>query len=74
MDHIHKRGRDYEGNMSLDYLKKLNKRYDSWIESYTEGPLLIINADKLNFIDSKDDLGAVIEMIDAELNGLYSNL
>ncbi|MFZ1584512.1 MAG: deoxynucleoside kinase, partial [Saprospiraceae bacterium] len=74
VDHIHKRGRDYEGNMSLDYLKKLNKRYDSWIESYTEGPLLIINADKLNFIDSKDDLGAVIEMIDAELNGLYSNL
>lgn len=74
VEHIHTRGRDYEGNMSLDYLKKLNKRYDSWIESYTEGPLLIINADKLNFIQNKEDLGTVIEMIEAELNGLYTHL
>ena len=74
VDHIQQRGREYEGNMSLDYLKKLNKRYDSWIESYTEGPLLIINADKLNFIQNKEDLGTVIEMIEAELNGLYTHL
>ena len=49
VDHIQTRGRDYEGNMSLDYLKKLNQRYEEWIETYNHGPLLIVNTDRLNF-------------------------
>ncbi len=72
VDHIQTRGRDYEGNMSLDYLKKLNQRYEEWIETYNHGPLLIVNTDKLNFIQNKEDLGTIIEMIDGELNGLFS--
>ncbi len=69
--HIHTRGRDYEGNMSLDYLKKLNERYETWIESYKEGKLLVINNDKLDFKNNPEDLGIVIEMVDAEINGLF---
>ncbi|HQW10990.1 MAG TPA: deoxynucleoside kinase [Saprospiraceae bacterium] len=72
VSHIQTRGRDYEGSMSLDYLKKLNKRYEDWIDNYTEGPLLIINADKLNFIENQEDLARVIEMVDGEINGLFS--
>ena len=72
VDHIQTRGRDYEGNMSLDYLKKLNQRYEEWIETYNHGPLLIVNTDRLNFIQNKEDLGTIIEMIDGELNGLFS--
>ena len=71
VQHIHTRGRDYEGNMSLDYLKKLNERYETWIESYQEGKLLVINNDKLDFKNNHEDLGLVIEMVDAEINGLF---
>lgn len=69
--HIHERGRDYEGNMSLDYLKKLNKRYDSWIETYNKGKLLIINADEMDFIKNPEDFGAVLEKVNAQLHGLF---
>jgi len=69
--HIHERGRDYEGNMSLDYLKKLNKRYDSWIETYNKGKLLVINADEMDFIKNPEDFGAVLEKVNAQLHGLF---
>ncbi len=72
VDHIQTRGRDYEGSMSLDYLQKLNRRYESWIETYNNGKLLIVDVDKLNFIQNKEDLGFIIELIDGELNGLFS--
>ncbi len=71
VQHIHTRGRDYEGNMSLDYLKKLNERYESWISGYKEGKLLIINNDQMDFKNIQEDLGLVIEMVDAEINGLF---
>jgi len=57
VDHIEKRGRDYEGSMSLDYLKRLNERYDEWIKSYHAGPLLIINADDIDFDENPEDMG-----------------
>jgi len=68
---IHKRGRDYESSISIDYLSKLNDRYEDWVTNYNKGKLLIINVDELNFIDSPEDLGTVINKIDAELNGLF---
>lgn len=71
VQHIHTRGRDYEGNMSLDYLKKLNERYESWISSYKDGKLLIIYNDQMDFKNNQEDLGLVIEMVDAEINGLF---
>jgi deoxyadenosine/deoxycytidine kinase len=69
--HIHTRGREYEGNMSLDYLKKLNERYETWINGYTAGKLLIIQNDDLDFKSNPEDLGLIIEKIDAELHGLF---
>jgi deoxyadenosine/deoxycytidine kinase len=71
VDHIHTRGRDYEGNMSLDYLKRLNQRYEDWISNYKEGRLLIINVDGINFKDNKEDFGKILEAIEAELFGLF---
>lgn len=68
---IHKRGRDYESGISIDYLSKLNERYDDWIEGYDKGKLLVIDVDKLNFVDKPEDLGEIITRIDAELNGLF---
>jgi len=69
--HIQNRGREYEGNMSLDYLKKLNKRYEEWVSRYDEGPLLIINADELDFKNDPSDLGHVIDRVASQLHGLF---
>jgi deoxyadenosine/deoxycytidine kinase len=71
LDHILKRGRDYEGNMSIDYLRNLNERYDNWIKSYNIGPLLIINCDEIDFAENQEDMGKVISMIQANLHGLF---
>ncbi|MEZ4991504.1 MAG: deoxynucleoside kinase [Saprospiraceae bacterium] len=71
VSHIQARGRDYEGNMSLDYLKRLNQRYEDWISGYEEGRLLIINVDNLDFKNNPEDLGQVIDMVRAELHGLF---
>ncbi|HBH47451.1 MAG TPA: deoxynucleoside kinase [Bacteroidales bacterium] len=68
---IEKRGRKYEDNIRIDYLKKLNERYDSWAESYNMGKMLVIDVDNLNFIDKTEDLSAVIDRINAELHGLF---
>lgn len=68
---IHKRGREYESSISIEYLNKLNERYESWIQSYTKGKLLIIDVDQIDFVENKEDLGTVISRIDAELNGLF---
>ena len=71
VSHIHTRGRDYEGNMSLDYLKKLNERYENWINNYSEGKLLVIESDELDFKNKTEDLGKIIQKVDAELFGLF---
>ncbi len=71
VDHIEKRGRDYEGSMSLDYLKRLNDRYEEWIAGYREGPLLIIDADNIDFDENPEDMGKVINLVQAELHGLF---
>lgn len=68
---IHKRGRDYENSISIDYLSRLNERYEAWITKYTKGKLLIIDVDNLNFVDNPEDLGSIIDKIDAQINGLF---
>lgn len=68
---IHKRGREYENSISIDYLSRLNERYEAWIHGYDKGKLLIIDVDNLNFVDKPEDLGDVINRIDAELHGLF---
>lgn len=71
VSHIQSRGRDYEGSMSLDYLKLLNERYETWIDGYAEGKLLIIDADSVDFYNNPEDLGKIINQVQAELHGLF---
>ena len=68
---IQERGRDYEEAIRLDYLSRLNERYEAWISTYDKGELLIIDVDDNNFHQSKEDLGKIIESIDGKLNGLF---
>ncbi len=71
VNQIEKRGRDYEDNIRLDYLKQLNQYYENWIENYKVGKLLVISVDNLNFAENKEDFGKVVEKINAELFGLF---
>lgn len=71
VDQIQKRGRDYEENIRLDYLKRLNGFYESWISGYTAGPLLVVDVNTLDFAEREEDLADVIRRIDAQLFGLF---
>jgi len=71
VNRIQKRGREYEDSIRLDYLKRLNERYEAWISTYTDGKLLIIDVDDLEFETSQEDLGKIISKIDAEVHGLF---
>ncbi len=68
---IHKRGRDYENSISIDYLSRLNERYEAWISKYNKGSLLIIDVDKLDFVENPEDLGSIINKVEAEIHGLF---
>ncbi|MBD1430258.1 MULTISPECIES: deoxynucleoside kinase [Sphingobacterium] len=71
VNNIQKRGRDYESAIRLDYLSKLNEKYEKWINNYTDGKLLILDKDNLDFANNPEDLGYIKEKIDAELYGLF---
>lgn len=64
---IHKRGRDYEKTISIEYLSRLNERYEAWISNYTSGKLLKINVDDLDFVENKSDYETILELIKKEL-------
>ena len=71
VNQIHKRGREYENSISIDYLSRLNERYEAWVHDYDKSNLLIFDVDNLNFVDKPEHLGDVINRIDAEINGLF---
>jgi deoxyadenosine/deoxycytidine kinase len=68
---IQKRGREYEENIRLDYLKRLNDLYNKWIDGYKEGGLLVVDVDKNKFAENEEHLGEIITRIDAQLYGLF---
>ncbi|MFO7923979.1 MAG: deoxynucleoside kinase [Bacteroidales bacterium] len=68
---IQKRGRKYENSIRLDYLKRLNERYEAWIASYNLGKMMVIDVDSIQFTESNEDLSKVIDRVDAELFGLF---
>ena len=71
VDQIHKRGRDYENSISIEYLSRLNERYEAWISTYDRGNILVIDIDNNSFNENQEDLGKIISNIDAELHGLF---
>ena len=67
---IHKRGREYENSISVDYLSRLNERYEAWISTYDKGELLIIDVDDIDFVNNKEDLKNIIKNIDIKISKL----
>ena len=68
---IQQRGRKFENNIRLDYLKKLNDRYDAWASAYNLGKIITIDVDTCNFAENQEHLSVVIDKVNAELHGLF---
>jgi len=66
---IHKRGREYETNISIDYLSRLNERYEAWVSKYDK-VLIVIDVDNLDFVENKKDLDSIINQIDPKLKSI----
>jgi deoxyadenosine/deoxycytidine kinase len=71
VNNIQRRGREYEAGIRIDYLSKLNEKYEAWIKGYTAGKLLVLDKDTLDFSNNPEDLGVVIQSIEREINGLF---
>ncbi len=68
---IQQRGRDYENTIRIDYLERLNRLYEDWINKYSYDKL-IIETDDLDFVNEKEDMGKVIEQVETRLFGLFN--
>lgn len=71
VNQIQKRGREYEDNLRLDYLRRLNEYYEGWVSKYRHGKILVVDVDNLNFAENKNDLGEVVNKVNRELFGLF---
>lgn len=71
VNNIQRRGREYEIGIRIDYLSKLNEKYQKWINGYNLGKLLVLDKDTLDFANNAEDLGTIIQLIEREINGLF---
>ncbi len=71
VENIHLRGREFENSISIDYLSRLNERYEAWVQNYDKGRIISIDVDKVNFVGDPNAFGNVISIIDKEINGLF---
>jgi deoxyadenosine/deoxycytidine kinase len=71
VNNIQRRGREYESGIRLDYLSKLNDKYDKWIKGYKLGKLLIIDKDNIDFARNTEDLATIVQLIEREIHGLF---
>ncbi len=71
VNNIQRRGREYESGIRLDYLSKLNEKYDKWIKDYKLGKLLVLDKDNLDFANNTEDMATIVQLIEREINGLF---
>ena len=71
VENIQLRGREFENSISIDYLSRLNERYEAWVQDYDKGKIISIDVDKVNFVGDPRAFGDVISLIDKEINGLF---
>ncbi len=69
MRNISKRGRDFENNMSFEYLDALSQVYSEYFFKYQDTPLIIINTNDIDFVNNESDLDEVIKYIREPVTG-----
>ena len=71
IENIQKRGRNYEQSMPIEYLKNLNDRYNEFIFEKYKGKVLIIDADRLDFLHNPEAFRGIVDKVDNLLFGLF---
>jgi len=69
IDRVKRRGHAFEGTISEDYLRKLSEAYSRYFHSYDESPLLMVNSERLNFVDVPAHLDLLIERMNGMRGG-----
>jgi deoxyguanosine kinase len=64
IEHIHRRNRKFERNVSSDYIRQLNEAYNSFFFHYKETPLLVVNTSEIDFVHKEEDLNDLIRQIE----------
>ncbi|MEP7147049.1 MAG: deoxynucleoside kinase [bacterium] len=62
------RGREFEKNIDVDYLERLNLSYEEWIKKYSLGKLVIVETDKMDFVNRRKDFDKISGLIRKNLN------
>lgn len=68
---IQQRGREYENTIRIEYLERLNRLYEDWIDSY-ENEKLVIDTDDIDFVNNPEDLGKILSLVEQRLYGLFN--
>ncbi|RPI56530.1 MAG: deoxynucleoside kinase, partial [Chloroflexi bacterium] len=68
-ERIRQRGRDYEQEIQVDYLTRLNDLYDGWVESFTLCPVLTVPTDDFNFVTHNAHLELIAARVLEKLHG-----
>jgi deoxyadenosine/deoxycytidine kinase len=66
---VKRRGHAMETGIDEEYLRRLSDAYTRYFYEYNESPLLIVNSERLNFVDSPEHLDLLVERIDAMRGG-----
>ncbi len=69
--HIQSRGRAYESTIRIEYLERLNRHYEDWVERYDLGPKMIVDVDSLDFVNEVEDRREIIGRVESRLYGLF---
>jgi deoxyadenosine/deoxycytidine kinase len=69
VDQILARGRPYEENISLEYLRRLNKAYEAWFQTYDRGPKMVIPMDELH--GREDAAARLVDMVARQVFSLF---
>jgi deoxyguanosine kinase len=64
IEHIRKRNRKYERNISTDYIRQLNEAYNAFFFHYKETPLLVVNTSEIDFVQNQEDLTDLVRQIE----------
>ena len=69
MKNIKKRGREFEKDVTFDYIDVVNQKYQEFFVNYEDTPLLIINTNNIDFVENVEDLKELLDVIQKPIQG-----
>jgi len=69
MKNIKQRGRDFEKGVTSAYINQVNEKYQEFFVNYDERPLLVINANNIDFVNNSNDFDNLLEVIQEPAQG-----